>query len=84
MTSDEIEQFLTRQKVSENQQVKITFKKREPLNGTFIKGSDYAELKRKNFWRIVTAKRYEEWINSKNSSNARIFNGEEFSRLAVK
>ena len=84
MTSDDIEEFLTRQKVNEDQQVKILFKKRESLNGTFIRGSDYAELKKKNFWRIVTAARHEEWLRTKSNDNARIFNGEEFSRLALK
>ncbi|HLZ88794.1 MAG TPA: hypothetical protein VKQ52_16180 [Puia sp.] len=84
MTSDEIEQFLTRQKINESQQVKIIFKKRDAMNGTFIKGTDYAELKRKNFWRIVTAGRHEEWVTSKSNSSARLFNGEEFSRLTLK
>jgi hypothetical protein len=84
MTNDDIGEFLTRQKVNEDQQVKILFKKRESLNGTFIRGNDYAELKKKNFWRIVTAGRYEEWLRTKSNDNARIFNGDEFSRLALK
>ncbi len=84
MTSVDIEEFLTRQKVKDNQQVKILFKKRESLEGTFIRGNDYAELKKKNFWRIVTAGRHEEWMRTKNNDNVRIFNGDEFLRLALK
>ncbi|MBN9381290.1 MAG: short-chain dehydrogenase [Chitinophagaceae bacterium] len=79
-----MEEFLTRQKVKDNQQVKILFKKRESLEGTFIRGNDYAELKKKNFWRIVTAGRHEEWMRTKNNDNVRIFNGDEFLRLALK
>jgi predicted small secreted protein len=84
MTSEEIEQFLTKQKISDGQQVKIVFKKRESINGSFIKAHDYAELKKKNFWRIVTSTRYEEWQLSKSNENARLFNGDEFSRLTLK
>ena len=84
MRSEEIDQVLTKQKIGESQQVKIIFKKRESLNGSFIKGHDYAELKKKNFWRVVTAGRYEEWQRSGSNENARLFNGDEFSRLTLK
>lgn len=84
MTNEEIEKFLSKQQVKENQQVKIMFKKRNSLMGIFIKGNDYAELKSKNFWRIVAGQHVEGWLTSKNMNNARIFSGAEFSSLAVK
>lgn len=84
MNSEEIEQFLIRQKIDENQQVKIVFKKRDSVNGSFIKGNDYAELKKKNFWRIVTAGHLEEWKKAKSNESSRLFNGDEFSRLSLK
>lgn len=84
MTNEEIEKFLGKVKAGENQQVKIMFKKRASLNGIFIKGHDYADLKQKNFWRIVTGLNVDEWLRSKTLDAARIFNGSEISSLALK
>jgi hypothetical protein len=38
-------------------------------------------LKKKNFWRVVTATRIEEYRQSKDINLSRIFNGSEFTRL---
>jgi len=84
MTNDEIEKFLAKQSISENQQVKISFKKRNTLYGIFIRGNDYSELKNKNLWRIVTGLHIDEWLRSKNMDAVRIFNGSEFSGLVAK
>ncbi|HWB23919.1 MAG TPA: hypothetical protein VG738_00500 [Chitinophagaceae bacterium] len=84
MSNDEIEKFLAKQQIKDGQQVKIVFKKRNTLYGIFIKGNDYVDLKRKNFWRIVTSMNFEAWSRSKDINFARIFNGSEFSSLAVK
>jgi hypothetical protein len=52
------------------------------FEGVFINASDYSELKKKNFWRIVAAHRKEEYRKSKDINLSRIFNGSEFTKLA--
>lgn len=83
MNIEEIEKFLDKKTSEEHQQVKISFKKRDAVCGLFIKDRDYAYLKSKNFWRIVTSTRLEEYYKSKNTALARIFSGSEFSRLTL-
>jgi len=81
MTNDQIEKFL--QNNSDKPTVKVTFKTRKPLVGIFIKTADYAELKSKNFWRIVGESNVESYLKSKDMNLARIFNGGEMTRLSA-
>ena len=67
---------------SSEKTLNIHFKQRDTINGLFIKGNDYEELKSKNFWRIVTNARIEEWKRTKDASLARIFNGIAFTRIS--
>ncbi len=60
----------------------IHFKQRSTIRGLFIKGSDYKELRSKNFWRIVTNANIDRWKETKDMGLARIFNGAEFTRLS--
>ncbi|HEU4471828.1 MAG TPA: short-chain dehydrogenase [Flavisolibacter sp.] len=83
MNIEDIEGFLTKNSTANEGYVKITFKKRDPIYGLFIKDRDYSELKSKNFWRIVTRTHFEEYGKSKNMGLARIFHGSEFSRLTL-
>lgn len=83
MKREDIEQFFSRKATLNEDYVKITFKKREPIFGLFLKEADYADLKAKNFWRIVPQSQLEAYKASRNSSLARIFSGEDFSRLAT-
>ena len=62
--------------------VNIHFKDRNTVTGIFIYGHDYAELKSKNFWRIVSVIHVEEWNKTKNEGLARIFNGLAFTKLS--
>jgi hypothetical protein len=80
MTSDVIEKFVEN-KDRNNVQVNIHFKQRNTVTGLFIKMNDYTELKRKNFWRIISNSKVEEYEKTKDASLARIFNGAEFTRL---
>ena len=41
-------------------------KSREAIDGTFIISTDYQEMKKKNFWRIVTTAKAIEWRITKN------------------
>ena len=83
MNIEDIEKFLDNNQSSQNEYVKITFKKREAVYGLFIKGHrDFKELKSKNFWRIVLRSQFENYKKSKNIDLARIFSGSEFSRLS--
>lgn len=83
MNSEEIEKFLDTKQIPKEKYVKIDFKKRDSIYGIFVKSNDYADLKSKNFWRIVTWSHFDEWYKSKNINLAKIFNGSEFSRLTV-
>lgn len=82
MNIEDIEKFINNKTSGEDNYVKISFKKREPVYGLFVKDKDYSHLKSKNFWRIVTRTNFEAFSSSKDMSLARIFNGSEFSRLA--
>ena len=81
MTNDMIEKFIET-KNREHSQVNIHFKQRNTVKGIFIRNHDYDELKSKNFWRIVSESKLEEWKKTKDNSLARIFNGAEFTRLS--
>lgn len=80
MTNDQIEKFV-HQKYLDTAAVQVNFKSRQPITGMFIKTTDYAELRSKNFWRIVRASNMEEYNKSKDPGLARIFNGMEMTKL---
>jgi len=82
MNSEQISKFIEEGHLSKTP-VKIEFKTRSSIVGLFIQGSDYKELKGKNFWRIVAEIRIKDWKNSNDSSLSRIFNGAEITKLSV-
>jgi hypothetical protein len=82
MTNDQIEKYL-QQKNLTNEPVKVSFKSRKPFVGIFIKTADYAELKSKNFWRIVGESNLESYKKSKDANLARIYSVSEITRLAT-
>ncbi len=81
MTNDMIEKFIET-KARKSEKVNIFFKQRSTVKGIFIRNHDYEELKSKNFWRIISESKMEEWNRTKDSSLARIFNGAEFTKLS--
>jgi hypothetical protein len=82
MTTEQIEHFIGPNPGDSSRSTRIFFKTRNTYEGIFIKAPDYVELKKKNFWRIVTATKIEEWRQSKDINLSRIFNGSEFTKLA--
>jgi hypothetical protein len=82
MTTEQIEHFLGPNSDHSHRSTKFFFKTRNTFEGVIIKAPDYLELKKKNFWRVVTATRIEEYRQSKDINLSRIFNGSEFTRLA--
>jgi hypothetical protein len=82
MSNEEIQRFMLN-KHKENATVRINFKTRASIMGLFIKTNDYAELSRKNLWRIVSESNMDSYRSSKDESLARIFNGVEFTKLEV-
>jgi hypothetical protein len=80
MTNDVIEKFLSG-KDGADVPVNIFFKQRNAINGLFVRGNDYDELKAKNFWRIVSESKIEEWKQTRNINLAKLFSGNDFSRL---
>jgi hypothetical protein len=84
MNIEDIQKFLDNKISTDNEHVKITFKKRDAIFGLFVKDhKDYRELKAKNFWRIVPRSQFDAYRTSKNVGLAKIFSGSEFSRLTV-
>jgi hypothetical protein len=81
MTSEQIDHFLGPNPDHSPKSTKFFFKSRNTFEGVIIKAPDYLELKKKNFWRVVTATRIEEYRQSKDINLTRIFNGSEFTRL---
>jgi len=82
MTNDQIENFFTNAKLKERK-VKIDFKTRASFIGLFIETKDSADLKVKNFWRIISESKMDEFQAQKDTSLARIYNGSEITRLSL-
>jgi hypothetical protein len=82
MTNEQIEKFLSSD-MKANSLVRISFKTRNSIVGIFIQTPDFDELKSKNFWRIVSESNFEQWKKSKDFSLCRMFNGAEFTKLAI-
>lgn len=81
MTSDQISKFLEGKDLVK-QAIKIDFKTRNSITGIFLRSNDFAEMKSKNFWRIVTESHFTEWKQTNNAGLAKIFNGSEFTKLS--
>ena len=81
MTNEQIEKELTNNHYDKNA-VQINFKTRGTITGLFVKAPDYAELKSKNFWRVVVQSNLEAYTKSKDINLAKIFNGMEFTKLS--
>lgn len=82
MTNEQIDKFLS-QDLKPNSMIRISFKTRNSILGIFIQTTDFNELKTKNFWRIVSEANVEQWKKSKDINLCRMFNGAEFTKLAV-
>jgi len=80
MTIEQIERFIG---AESNRFTRIILKART-VEGVFIKAPDFLELKKKNFWRFVTASKMEEYGQSKDLNLSRIFNGQTFVKIASK
>jgi hypothetical protein len=80
MTIEQIERFI----VTEPHTFSRIVLKARTVEGIFIKGPDFLDLKKKNFWRIVTVNRMEEYGQSKDLNLSRIYNGQEFVKMASK
>lgn len=83
MTVEQIEKFIAENLKSGQKPVTISFKTRNSIEGVFIKTPDSDELKKKNFWRIVSTARLETYQRSKDINQARMFNGAEFTKLKL-
>lgn len=80
MTNEQIDKFLSQK--GNDKAVQISFKTRKPINGLFLKLSDYGELRSKNFWRVVSEAHIDNYKKSGDANLARIFNGSEMTKLS--
>ncbi|HEX6431125.1 MAG TPA: hypothetical protein VF008_25720, partial [Niastella sp.] len=53
------------------------------FTGIFVKTDDYDHLRGKNFWRVINESNVKQYLSSKDTKLARIFNGSDFTKLAV-
>jgi hypothetical protein len=84
MNIEDIQKFLDKKTDTKNEYVKISFRKRPAIQGLFIRGNrDYADLKSKNFWRIVPESQFASYQRTKDIGLAKIFSGTDFSRLTL-
>jgi hypothetical protein len=83
MTSEAIARFFETEKVSQDKQMKIDLKKRNPILGLLVKTNDYEDLKSKNFWRIVTSANLAAWKRTGNLEFAKIYSGAEFNKISL-
>ena len=81
MTTEQIGKFFSG--VDTDSVIRVSFKSRSPIVGIFIRTPDFDELKSKNFWRIVPEAQFEQWKKSKDYNLWRMFNGTEFTKLAL-
>lgn len=81
MTNEVIEKFLE-PKFDKGSKINIRFKRRDNLQGVFLKLGDYNDLKAKNLWRFISDAKFAEWELTKNQNLVRIFNGAEFTKLS--
>jgi hypothetical protein len=81
MTNEAISKTVEAKKNPEKP-LNIHFKQRTTITGIFVQGNDYADLKSKNLWRIVTERNFDAWKRTKDMNLAKIFNGADFTRLA--
>jgi hypothetical protein len=82
MTNEQIENFFQTAKL-DSSMVQISFKTRSAIIGMFIQTNDYAELKSKNLWRVVSESKIEDFMVRRDLNLARIFNGSEMTRLNI-
>ena len=82
MTIEQIEKFFSSD-VKSNSLVRISFKTRNSVLGIFIQTPDTNELKLKNFWRIVSEANFDQWKKTHDYNLCRMFNGAEFTKLAI-
>ena len=80
MTVEQIERFIG----ADTDPYSRIFLKARTIEGIFIKAPDFLELKKKNFWRIVSINKMQEYQRSKDINLSRIFNGQEFIKLSAK
>jgi len=80
MTIEQIERFINKEPDCLS---RISLKART-VEGIFIKASDFLELRKKNFWRIVNINNVNNYQDSKDLSLSRIFNGQEFVKISSK
>lgn len=82
MTIEKVGEFVGKKK-QENALVKISFKIRSSVTGTFIKAPDFDELGKKNLWRIVTETHTDAFRKTNDMNLSRIFSGTEFKKLEL-
>jgi hypothetical protein len=81
MKVEVIEKFIKNQN-RKGISVNINFKERSTVNGMFIHGKDYDELRSKNLWRIVSKTNADKWKEKEDINLTRIFNGVSFTSLS--
>jgi hypothetical protein len=83
VTIEAIVKFIETEKIPETRSMQIDFKKRNSIRGFIVELNDAADLRAKNFWRIVSSVNFNEWKRTGNLEFAKIYSGAEFTKLSV-
>ena len=83
MTTEAIAKFVDTENIPPTKAMRIDFKKRNSIHGYIVEGKDAADLRPKNFWRIVSNANFKEWKRTGNLEFAKIYSGAEFTKLSV-
>lgn len=81
MTNEQIDNFLTKETLAKV--INVNFKSRNAIQGVFLAGNDFEDLKSKNLWRIIPVARIEDYKKTNNLGLSRIYNGSDFTKLKV-
>jgi len=81
MTIDQITLFIE-ENCKDELPVTIHLKNRGSFTGLFVLGTDYGDLRSKNFWRIVREANINNYLRRRDVSFTKIYSGVEFTSLA--
>ena len=82
MTIEKVGEFIEKKQPGDAL-VKISFKIRTTVKGTFIQSTDFEELSKKNLWRVIPETHTDTFRKTKDMNLSRIYNGTGFKKLEL-
>lgn len=82
MTIEKVGEFIEK-KQPENALVRISFKIRTTVIGTFIHSTDFEDLSKKNLWRVIPETHADTFRKTNDINLSRIYNGTAIKKLEL-